>query len=133
MRPLFASTHPCVTPEFTHDLPRCHIPQHHRLVSAAGAEAAIVKGARGQGSEGQRRPPILASTSPPRPGPGSPGRVQHLVAVAAVRPQKRPPKRVPQLQGLVAAASQAVIAIHWGAAGEGYWVANLRKREVESE
>lgn len=126
-------THPCVTPEFAHDLPRCHIPQHHRLVPAAGAEIAVVKGPSRQGREGQHRPGISASMPLSRPGPGSPGRVQHLVAVATVRPQQRAPQRVPQLQGLVAAARQAVIAIHLGRPGGGYWAADLEGPQADSE
>lgn len=118
MRPLLVCTHPCVAPEFTHDLPRCHIPQHHRLVPPAGTETAVVKGARGQRREGQRRSPMPQCPDPSR-APSSPGRVQHLVAVAAVRPQQRPSQRVPELQGLVAAASQAVIAIRWRRPGGG--------------
>lgn len=61
--------------------------------------------------------------------PSSPGRVQHLVAVATVGPQQRPPQRVPQLQGLVAAARQTVIAIHWGTPGGDYRAAGLRRQE----
>lgn len=53
-RPFLACTHPRVAPEFAHDLPRCHIPQHHCLVPAAGAETAVVKGAREQSREDQR-------------------------------------------------------------------------------
>lgn len=68
MRPLIC-TYPCVAPEFTYDLTRCHIPQHHCLVSAARAEAAVVKRAREQKREGQRRPLILASVPRSQPGP----------------------------------------------------------------
>lgn len=132
LRRLVVCTHPRVAPELPHDLPRCHIPQHHGLVSTAGAEAAVVKGARGQRREIQRRPLSPASASGSRRGPGSPGRVQHLVAVATVRPQQRPPQRVPQLQGLVAAARQAVIAIHWGTARRDYWGGDLGRREEDA-
>lgn len=69
MRPLLACTYPCMAPEFTYDLARCHIPQHHCLIPAARAEAAVVKGARGQRREGQSRPPIPASVPGSRPGP----------------------------------------------------------------
>uniref|UniRef100_A0A8C9FP99 Deoxyhypusine synthase n=1 Tax=Pavo cristatus TaxID=9049 RepID=A0A8C9FP99_PAVCR len=44
--------------------------------------------------------------------PPLPGGVQHLVAVALVAAQRCALVRVPQLQGLVAAARQAVIAVH---------------------
>lgn len=122
-------THPRVAPEFANDLPRCHIPQHHRLVPAAGAETAVVKGAGGKRKERQGRPrsrslhPFLGLV------PGSPGRIQHLVAVATVRPQQRPSQRIPQLQGLVAAARQTVIAIHWGTPGRDYRAEDLRRQE----
>lgn len=65
----------------------------------------------------------------PDRAPSSPGRVQHLVAVAAVCPQQSPSQRVPELQGLVAAASQTVIAIHWRRPGGGYRAAHLRRQE----
>lgn len=61
--------------------------------------------------------------------PGSPGRIQHLVAVAAVRSQQRPLQRIPQLQGLVAAARQTVIAIHWETPGGNYRAEDLRRQE----
>lgn len=53
MRPLLACTYPCVAPEFTYDLARCHVPQHHCLIPATRAEIAVVKGTRGQRREGQ--------------------------------------------------------------------------------
>lgn len=91
-RPFLACTHPGVAPEFTHDLPRCHIPQHHCLVPAAGAETAVVKGAREQSREDQRLPLIPASAprsrsgprlTLPRPAPRSRGRCTSAVASLA--------------------------------------------------
>lgn len=58
---LLACTHSSVAPKFAHDLPSCHIPQHHRLVSATRAEMAVVKGTGGQEREGQYPLRILAS------------------------------------------------------------------------
>lgn len=58
---LLACTHSSVTPKFAHDLPSCHIPQHHRLVSTTRAEMAVVKGTGGQEREGQYPLRILAS------------------------------------------------------------------------
>lgn len=54
---------------------------------------------------------------------------KELVAVAAVRSQQRPPQRIPQLQGLVAAARQTVIAIHWETPGGNYRAEDLRRQE----
>lgn len=71
-RPLLACTHPRVAPEFANDLPRRHIPQHHRLVPAAGAETAVVKGAGRHRREGRSvltSDPDLGPRPRARPGP----------------------------------------------------------------
>jgi hypothetical protein len=62
---LLACTHSSVAPKFAHDLPSCYIPQHHRLVPATRTEMAVIKGAGGQGKEGQYPLTTLASLCAP--------------------------------------------------------------------
>lgn len=131
---LLACTHSSVAPKFAHDLPCCDIPQHHRLVPATRTEMAVVKGAGGRGkrrSMSNHDPSLRAPDS--SLARGSPGRIQHFVAVATVRPQQRPTQRVPQIQGFIAAARQAVVAVHWGTVGRGYGAARLGWRVAWEE